>query len=354
MKKFFIYTLAIVFLFAGIAIGGTPGWYVKTKGGNADMEKYFPNGHPDGNSAWEYMEVQPPPPGPCNDCGDVNASGYYEGSAGDSYDHSKSRSYWGFGDDYGEAGGNGFAGGSVTTFADADDITFRFFGKSFTIPGYAFETGFVDGYSETNAWSYASDFITTSMSGAGATTEGNSLVGGLAVGLGGCKEFVDTTATVGGWVMQENFSSEDSWLWGGTFAVGGSYSDAGYTASNYGYDDGRGLATGLTGISGSATVEGHTLVNVDPFGSSRSIYATTEAMSDINVCHPDFYEGSVSGEGFVQGYAVKGFTYGGGAANFSYSGDMSGNGGATISADIQTGSNNSSVHVSGSSFSTSQ
>lgn len=58
---------------------GPPGYYLKVKGGNQGKIKYFSNGHPTGQSEWEFVGGGSPG---CDDCDDAVASAHAEAGLG--------------------------------------------------------------------------------------------------------------------------------------------------------------------------------------------------------------------------------------------------------------------------------
>jgi hypothetical protein len=339
----------------------------------------------------------------CNgpNCGPTTVTGDYQGQAA-SKDFSFSKSSW-FGNDFGFAKAEGFAGGTVETYANSGSIEYEFVGweyvggeaggpgyyekqhgkcagkikyfrrghpqpngnnewvflgakkkpvfEEIVNPGFAFEIGSVYAWNTSNTWSFAKDFGMTSLAGAGASTEGGAISSGMAIGPDGCDELVDASASVGGYVSQHNEAGETGYP-GGDFVEGGSFSEAGYTATNFGSDAGSGFAVGMAAIHGEATTKGCTFVTIDPYGNHQSLFGSTNAMSNISVCGADIYDGTVSGNGYIAGQVSSrnGLTYGGGVSTFNYLGNISGSGNANLSVVINTGGNSSSVHVSGSSY----
>jgi len=270
----------------------------------------------------------------CSGWGCQEANGSYQGQAYSS-DHDYSGSYRG--NDTASARASGAAFGSVDTHASGH--------------GFAQEFGFVSVNDKSCTWSWTRDYGYTSKAGAGAVTEGSAFVGGEAFGLCCGREKVNTEAEIGGSVEQWNHAEESGYS-GGDFVVGGSHSGATFTATNYGGDSGRTFAADLEGISGRAITKGDTYVTIDPNGSHQSLYGKTEAMSRIEVCRPDSYQGSVYGVGGVRGGVSSGKTFGQASSSFNYTGSHSGNGAATINVDLYNGGNSSSVNVSGSSYAT--
>jgi len=325
--------------FADPAEFGAPGWYQRTKTDGGIQTQFFPNGHPEGQSEWSYC-YECNQPAPTN--GDATAFGVLSTNVHSS-DFAFDKSHWGFGNDWAQAGGYGDAYAFNSNYAESESFWF--------VPAFASQSGFVTGIDTTHAWADAKDFGTASSAKAGAVTKGSSLAGGIALGALGDKETSFSYAGVSGFVQQANGANEVGYP-DGTFAVGGNFSQAGFAAENYDYDQGRGFAGTLVGIDGKAITKGSTFVAVDPYGHERSAFATTENSSKICVTNPDFYIGGVSGSGMVEGAAVKGQTYGAGYADFGYSGANAGSGQATIDANIHVGKHTSSSFVTGSSYAT--
>jgi len=268
-----------------------------------------------------------------------SASGTHEGQAA-SHNYSFTRSYCGCGNDWAEAGGNGSTHGVV-------DISASGF-------LYASECGWVKGYDKTDAWSFAKDFGHTSESGAGVIIEGSITTFGEAYGFNYDKEVVDSTVTISGDIFQNNYSAELGYPQGQGID-GGRSSTALFTAFDRDYHCSQTYYHSLSdynSISGEATVKGCTNVTIDPYGSHRSFFGETKAMSSVNIDGASRYQGIVTGNGGLGGLVQNNGTFATANANFNYTGNTSGNGGATINAQIYNGSNYSSVSVSGSSYAT--
>jgi hypothetical protein len=271
----------------------------------------------------------------CSGWGCQEANGLYEGQAVSS-DFSQSGSCWG--NDTASSVASGASYGLVNTHA-----------SGFLVGQ---ESGFVSGENTSNAWSYTKDYGQTSKAGAGAVTEGHMLAGGEAFGLFCDRETVNTTVQVGGLVEQSNAANEIGYA-GGDGVGGGSFSGAEFTAINYGGDGGSSFAADMKCISGKAITKGETYVTIDPDGRNQSLFGTTSAMSQIEVCGcPDSYKGSVYGNGGVEGGVSNGNTFGSASASFAYTGSHAGSGAATINVNIYNGGNHSTVNVSGHSYAT--
>ena len=61
---------------AGPPVKGPPGYYQKVHGNNAGVIKYFPNGHPENQSEWQYMEQG------CSSCDDAFAHSEFSAHIG--------------------------------------------------------------------------------------------------------------------------------------------------------------------------------------------------------------------------------------------------------------------------------
>jgi len=263
-----------------------------------------------------------------------SASGTYEGQTA-SHDYSFTQSYYGCENDWAEAGGNGLTHGIVDVSA-----------SGFL---YASERGWVEGYDKTDVWSLAKDFGCKSKSDAGVTTEGSITTFGEAYGSNCDKEVVDSTVTIKGDIFQNNYSAELGYPQGQGID-GGSSSTALFTASDRDYHRSQTYDHSLSdhnSISGKATVKGCTIVTI---GSHRSFFGETKAMSSVNIDGASRYQGIVTGNGVIGGLVQNNGTFATANANFNYTGNTSGNGDATINAQIYNGSNYSSVSVSGSSY----
>lgn len=277
------------------------------------------------------------PAGACRFCQSVDGS--YEGQAASS-DYSFRRSHCGCGNDWAQAGAGGLVNGTLTTQAEG--------------LFYASQSGWVRGCNSSDTWSYAKDFGTTSKAGAGASTQGSITTFGEAFGFCCDKELVDSTVTISGNVFQNNYAAELGYNQGQGID-GGSSSFANFTASDRDRHVGQTYCRSLSdynSISGDASVQGHTTVSIDPYGSHRSFDGRTCAMSDINVNGASAYQGTVGGNGGVGGLVQNNGTFAGANASFSYTGAHAGNGAAQISASIYNGGNYSSVSVSGHSHAT--
>lgn len=311
----------------------------------------------------------------------VTSSAYGVASDGD---YSYSRSYCGWGNDFGVAGGTGWVSGLNISTADAagTHMEKQFVGwkkvcygrycyskpvyEWVAVPNEANASSFLFAHSpKVKAWSWAKDNGLTSKAGAGAKIEGNwydVIVGGYGFGLEGGLETSYTEVGIGGNIWQENSANEIGY-YSGTFATGRNFSELGFTAYRSVFDQGQsdqwwifdlaGANTLMFGIEGKAIVKGKTEVSVDPYGDDRSAYARTENSAAINF--PDAYvSGFVYGQGGVSAAAVNGGTMAGGNASFMYSGNQSGSGVATVNANIHTGNSGSYISVISSASSSAQ
>ena len=103
------------------------------------------------------------------------------------------------------------------------------------------------------------------------------------------------------------------------------------------------LSAGIKNYDGVKT-QGSTYVTIDPYGSYRSFYGTTQNSASVDFGKLNLVESAVGGQGGVAGMVNNGVAYAGGQATFSYSGATQGNGDATISGSLKPGQ----VFVSGS------
>ena len=206
------------------------------------------------------------------------------------------------------------------------------------------------------SWSYAKDYGTTSKAGAGAVIEGDrrdAYVSAEATGIKGCDEVVSVTVGIGGNLYQENEAGETGYN-SGTMAQGINSSGLGFYAEKSAFDKGQtysflgyefgGADAHLHGIEGKAITKGETFVTVDPYGHSRSAFATTENMSKVDF--PNLQTSFVYGGGGVGAMSQKGSLFAGGNASFGYNGSTAGNGSATVNSNIHDGHNGSSAFVS--------
>lgn len=279
---------------------------------------------------------------------------------GTSEDWSKSSTGWrGNYNDNASSNASGYAGGTLDVSANAAgehlEIGMEWVKKCgrygcYSYPKMTFSMednqatadGFVKADSESKAWSYTKDYGRTSIAGAGAKTESDAFTFGVATGLKGCREFVDSNVYVGGNVYQQNAAGETGYY--GGFVEGGNNSGGNFYASDRDFDSGRGFAMDKNYIEGSMITKGHTEVSIDPYGHRRSIDAMTKNMVQVNA--PGF-DSSVFGAGGVGGVAQKGMNYAGGNASFSYNGQTYGNGNATLNGSIHDHGNTSTVSATG-------
>jgi len=298
--------------------------------------------------------------------GPLTATGYYYGEA-PSNDNSNSYSgYPGAYNDDAHSSARGYAGGDVSTYANAAGQSLQYVGTSWVhiccgiwipVPRYdlidnpADQSGGMNATSHSDAWSYTNDhYSRTSRAGAGASFYGEADTWGIASGKCGNREVVQGTVYVGGMVSQYHNAMEEgypsgSWVGGGNGSMGEFY------ASDYDYESGRGYVRDINWINGGANVEGHTMVTGDFYGSHRSISARTYTEANTFASHGMQYS-IVQGSGGVGGVIARGGTYAGGASNFSFVGGTHGSGNATLNADIGVHNDRSHVSVSGSSHAT--
>jgi hypothetical protein len=261
----------------------------------------------------------------------------------DDYDYS-STGWRGNYNDKAWAEASGQAGGNLDVNADASGYTRIWF---FKIDNPAIALGGYEADNKDKAWSWAKDYGQTSKAGAGAVSEGEASTWGLATGLNGCRETVESTVYVSGGVNQYNTAGEEGYS--GGFVWGENSSGGYYAASDHDYESGNGLAFDTNDIEGKIITKGMTEVNIDPTGDHRSFTAMTENMVNVeHTGHLDF--GNVGGGGFIQGYVQKSGSYAAGNASFNYAGQTSGSGNAQIQGQVNNGSTYSSVSGSGSAF----
>jgi len=257
--------------------------------------------------------------------------------------------------------GNDYAGASAVGSTSAETITFGNGNKM------AFETGFAAGNVAADANSFAKDFGTTSIAGASASTEGASVTGGLVIAPnkitlewnrcrptlneGPTNDGVISGAFVGGEVGQFNVAQEVGYA-NGTGAVAQNSSGGTFVAGNFDADFGKHGAVAGTDIGGGIETSGFSKVSVDPTGANRSATGMTTNSVNVEVCKPDFYAGSVGGQGSVQTVAGSPAGSAGAMSAFGYSGAKEGYGVAQNYSAIQTGAHSTSAQAVGFSMST--
>jgi hypothetical protein len=339
------------------------GWYVHSVTGNV---KYFKNGHPGEPSQWEFIGEENPNPQPCGDCpGDQTAELTITGQAVKTDVSHSETGWWGNYNDKAHAEATGYGGFNMELYANADGKTLEIVGWKRVwffhvpifdlVPNPADVEGFGFGKGYANAWSYALDFGRTSMSGAGAYSGGKAFVHGEATGIKGCQEFIIAELWIGGSVSQWNQAGETGYS-NGQFVDGGNSSfasglgntflnDTGQTYSILGFELGGAELTGYVKNGHLVSTQGSTFVTIDPYGSYRSFYGTTQNSASVNFgCKLNPVNSAVGGTGGIAGMVNNGVAYAGGQATFDYSGSTNGAGNATINGTIQPGT----VFVSGS------
>jgi len=366
-KKLLVLTLVAAMAFFGtnaMAAQGDPGWYEQKN--NPSVVHYFSNPYNGKGFVWMADQTPEPPVGP-----QANVTSIAEGQAL-SDTASSSTSWFGYGDDYGEASGNAYVYGYNESTASADGTHGELQwdpkggrrgrgGFAYVqVPNEATAGSYLDANApEIKSWSWAVDFILASSAGAGAEIEGDRhdiKVGGWGLGLNGQPETSYTEVGIGGYIQQSNSANEIGGFlgsYGDTFATAGNFSELQFNAFASDLDNGQsckflfweipGAQNHLHGIEGNAIVKGESFVAVDPFGSNRSSYATTENSAKINFAHLE--TGFVGGNGGVAGAAVNGGVFGYGNADFSYTGLTAGSGSAMTQSNIQTSGNTSNVSV---------
>jgi hypothetical protein len=264
------------------------------------------------------------------------------------------------GNDSASSNAFGFAGGNLNVSANADGTHLEFIGTKWyhvfsskyyeDVDNAAHVEGYGTADSESKAWSWTRDYGTTSKAGAGAKTEGDAFTFGLATGLEGCRETVDSQVYVGGNVYQNNYAAEIGY-WDNQGVDGGNMSGGNFYTSDFDSASGRGIAMDTNYIDGGMITKGKTEVSIDPYGSYRSITAMTENMVRVDA---DAIDSQVFGNGGIGGNSQsRNGSFAGGNAGFGYNGVTYGNGNAQMNANVYQGQNNTTVTVSGSAHSVS-
>jgi len=289
--------------------------------------------------------------------------------------YSEDASQYSYGNEYANSSVSGYAGGTLDVHANADGQHWEVTWENEWVPGHYTRWGsWVEGYeiriphcelvdnpaiadgqgkaySESHAYTSATDHGMSSEAHASAITESNAWTEGVATGLQGGLETVDSTVWAGGSLYQNNYAAEVGYnngqgVWGFNESGGSFY------AEDTGYDSGSGFAHDYNHISGKVKTAGNTLVTIDPYGYHRSFSAMTDNMVNIDVSR-GLQNAGVHGNGQINGLSQNGATFAGGRAFFGYSGGTYGAGDANLSADIYTGQHSSSVEINGHAYSTS-
>jgi hypothetical protein len=395
-KKLFISLMVVGLIFAftgnGMAGVGEAGWYVKENGTPAGTYKYFKNGHPEGESEWVY----------CPSCGNDPTSpevpngstvgGVYDGEA------------WETAKDFDHSGVNDFAfaksetmiGGTMETFADAVGNGYEYVGrykgsydkkwdhgwkyvfvgegegKYDLIPNKASQEvkmilvaydGNVHACSFDNGL-YSQSYAKAELGDSYAKFTGD------VYGKGGEDEYIASQIRFGGNLYQKTLAKEVGYNAG--YGVAFEQSGASFLmemplveGENLGYfghynsNDIDLLFIPVVSFGPEATVKGFSSVEIDPYGSERSLVAHTNNMSYVGFNSngilnclaptPQTVLSNVGGNGIVKGYMSNGPTYGQGIATFNYTGYTQGSGVADLSIVTNNGLNQSSVVINGSS-----
>lgn len=337
------------------------GWYVHSVTGNV---KYFKS-HPGEPSQWRLTDIEEPPNGGCSNCpGDQTAELTITGQAVKTDVSHSETGWWGNYNDKAHAEATGYGGFNMELYANADGKSLEIVGWKRVwffhvpifdlVPNPADVEGFGFGKGYADAWSYALDFGRTSMSGAGAHSGGKAFVHGEATGIKGCQEFIIAELWIGGSVSQWNQAGETGYP-NGQFVDGGNSSyasalgniwldDTGQTYNILGFELGGAELTGYVKNGHLVSTQGSTFVTIDPYGSHRSFYGTTQNSASVNFGNLNPVYSEVGGQGGIAGMVNNGISYAGGQASFNYSGSTLGNGNATINGTLKPGQ----VFVSGS------
>jgi hypothetical protein len=364
-KMFMILSLVLCLALAAGNVMATPpgqdkgeaGWYKHSVTGNV---KYF-NSHPGQPSQWDFIGEEDPCANGCGSgAGDQTAESTITGQAVKKDFSYSSTWWWGNWNDKAYAEATGFGGFDMEMYANADGGSLEIVGWRWIFPIFDFvpNPADVDGFGfakgKAKAWTYAFDFGQTSMAGAGAFSGGKVYVSGEATGVNGCPEWIQATLWIGGNVFQKNEAGETGYS-NGQFVDGGNWSQAS-ALGNASFNDSGQTYNLLGWVLGGAELEagiknyhivgtqGSTFVTIDPNGSYRSFYGTTQNSTFVNFGQLNPVSSNVAGAGGIAGMVNNGVAYAGGQATFSYSGSTQGNGNATISGNIQPGT----VFVSGS------
>lgn len=257
--------------------------------------------------------------------GGIAVSGDYTGSASFS-------GYPGTYNDFGIAGGYGETGASFGYTADG--------------------TRFVQGAGiaiandpDMKSWSWAKDnYDTRSSSGAGAKMEtdcGSDFAAAEAIGSNGFFKPGDATTSVGvsvyGNLSESSMAAEQGRFGANGIATQGAGLE--FAASD---QDTNGDLFGISanhmhGLNTEAIVKGKTVVEVDPYGSNRSAFASTENEANVDAEHLNFSR--VAGSGMVGVDTQNGFgSYGKAGAGFGYTGYTQGAGAAQAETNLNSNS----------------
>jgi hypothetical protein len=366
-KMFMVFAIVLGLMLAGgFTASADPnkdgeGWYQHSVTQNV---KYFKS-HPGEPSQWRFIGEEDPCANGCGGgAGDQTAELTITGQAVKNRHSYSATGWWGNYNDKAYAEATGFGGFNMELYANADGKSLEIVGWKRVwffhvpifdlVPNPADVDGFgvAKGYAKT--WSYALDFGRTSMSGAGAYSGGKAFVSGEATGIKGCPEFIIAELWIGGNVSQWNQAGETGYS-NGQFVDGGNSSFASalgnvwldethQTYSLLGFEFGGADLTGYIKNGHIVSTQGSTLVTIDPYGSYRSFFGTTQNSASVNFGNLNPVHSAVGGQGGIAGMVNNGMAYAGGQATFDYSGSTQGNGNATINGSIVPGV----VFVSGS------
>ena len=350
MKKLFIVLFMVVSLVmvgSAMASGAGhikdgPGMY---KHSVTNRVKYF-NDHPGIPSQWVLIVPFDVPVEDQKDASTV--TGTYAGQAWDEVE-SESKTF----NDYGYATGAYMIGGEMDTFADAEGYHRKYFFCGPLVPNKAFQEGTILAHSETKAWSWAKDYGLTSKAGAGIKADdGFVVIGGLAIGEDGQREFISSRVIYGADFYQSNLAQEVGYDAGDVVAF--NESSLNFMASEqWKTSEGRDIVFHVNGADYTPEVitKGKSEVTIDPTGGYRSIIAHTENMAYIESVPRDMtmHYANVQGNGYVAGQISNGGSFAGGKATFDYTGYTQGSGQADLNATVNTYGNGTTVFVNGSS-----
>jgi len=211
--------------------------------------------------------------------------------------------------------------------------------------------------SDGKAWSWVDNDPFKVKAGAGAKfVDGGVLMYGLAKGLGGSYETIESRVKYGAKLIQ--FHNVEKGVWGAGYVFAGNMSglkfDA-YMPTKVNVGDGFVAQVNGTSYTPDVVTVGKSEVKIDPFGSVRSISAHTQNMSQVvfSPCHrPETLTSNVYGAGIVGGQIGIGNNYAGGTSGFMYNGYTTGRGEANLNAVVGNVGTSSFATVTGSSWAT--
>ena len=378
-KKLLVVVCVALFLTVGVGSAmangveqGPPGWYERTKTNGGIQRQLFPKGNPINQSEWTFIESEDGD-GKCGGCNAQDGQTAVlnpNGQAVKTDDSYSKTGWWGNNNDEAGASATGVAGFDMDLYANANGSSLEIVGWKKVwffhvpvfdnVPNAADVEGFGTAKGKAQTWSYAIDtgplgFLLgyTSSAGAGAYSGGKAYVEGSAFGLKGCDESITANLWIGGDVSQWNRAGETGYdgqfIDGGNSSFAGGLADAnfgdnGQSYSILGYEfGGADISAGIKNYHGVST-QGTTIVNIDPYGSTRSFYGNTQNSANVNFGELNLLHSQVGGSGGLAAHITSGGSYANGTATFSYTGSTQGNGNANIAGSITP----SSVFVSGS------